>query len=126
MDIHSRESPFTYALGPSKNIASNAPDAGLGRHAQYGRFTMNLAAAQGDPAGLPTDLTKSYNAIASGEIRDDHENFYAIVAHCLIETCFPNRGTGYKKRRRMRYSALDPFYLVVNSRFALCLNPQSP
>ena len=61
---------------------SDALDADLQRHTQYGHFTMNLAAARGDPAGFPTDLSRSDNATADGKITNDRND--SSNAHALI------------------------------------------
>ena len=81
VDFGSTKSPFIYALGPMDG-GFDALDAGLQRHTMYGHFTMNLAAARGDPAGFPTDLSKSDNATADGQITNDKN--YSSNAHGLI------------------------------------------
>lgn len=86
VDFKSTNSSFIYAVGPDDaELNSNAKDAGLRRHAEYGKFTMNLLASRGDPARFPTDLSKSDNATASGEITVDHD--YGSSAHAFIMSC---------------------------------------
>ena len=86
MDLSSQNYSFIYAVGPDDvNLKSNEMDAGLRRHEYYGKFTMNLFAAQGDPAGFPTDLSKNDNATASGGTTDDHG--YGSSAHAFIMAC---------------------------------------
>ena len=81
LDFSSTNSSFIYAVGPMHG-GSDALDADLQRHTQYGHFTMNLAAARGDPAGFPTDLSKSDNATADGRTTNDRND--SSNAHALI------------------------------------------
>ena len=86
MDFNFKNSSFIYAVGPDDaDLNSNEMDAGLRRHRSYGKFTMNLLAAQGDPANFPADLSKNDNATASGGITDDHD--YGSSAHAFIMAC---------------------------------------
>lgn len=83
VNLTSTNSSFIYAVGPDDaDLRSNAKDAGLRRHAEYGEFTMNLLASSGDPAGFPVDLSRSDNATANGGIHDDHD--YGSSAHAFI------------------------------------------
>ena len=86
VDFNSPNSSFIYAVGPDDaDLNSNRLDAGLRRHEYYGKFTMSLSAAQGDPANFPADISKNDNATASGGITDDHE--YGSSAHAFIMAC---------------------------------------
>ena len=86
LDFNSTNSSFIYAVGPDNaDLTSSEMDAGLRRHDYYGKFTMDLLAAQGDPANFPTDLSKNDNATASGGITDDHD--YGSSAHAFIMAC---------------------------------------
>ena len=86
LNFNSTNSSFIYAVGPDDaDLNSNEMDAGLRRHDHYGKFTMNLLAAQGDPANFPIDLSKNDNATASGGITDDHD--YSSSAHAFIMAC---------------------------------------
>lgn len=88
VDFSSTKSPFIYAVGPM-NGGSDALDADLQRHTQYGHFTMNLAAARGDPAGFPTDLSKSDNATADGGVTNDKN--YSSNAHGFVMGTYHSR-----------------------------------
>ncbi|KAL8796987.1 MAG: hypothetical protein Q9195_000758 [Heterodermia aff. obscurata] len=86
VDYNNKNSSFIYAVGPDDaDLNSNEMDAGLRRHSYYGKFTMNLLAAQGDPANFPADLSKNDNATASGGTTDDHD--YGSSAHAFIMAC---------------------------------------
>ena len=72
-----------YAVGPDyADLQSNAKDAGLRRHEEYGKFTINLQASRGETGQFPVDITKTDNATADGGTTDDHD--FGSSAHAFI------------------------------------------
>ena len=98
IDWKSTAQPMIYAVGPDDlRLNSDALDAGLRRHAYWGNFTIDLRAAQGDPALFPPQELIMSNATAKGE-HNDHEyasSLHAVAMAGTFVLIFPV-GTFYK------------------------------
>ncbi|KAL8805733.1 MAG: hypothetical protein Q9182_001766 [Xanthomendoza sp. 2 TL-2023] len=99
IDFESTTQPMSYAVGPDKlHLNSDAPDAGLRRHDYWGKFSMDLQAARGDPAGFPPQNLATANTTMRGNAHNDHEytsSLHAVAMAGTFVLIFP-AGTFYK------------------------------
>lgn len=71
-----------YAVGPSQVVLDTTKvDAGLRRHDRYGKFTINLDQAKGDPFAFNPNSTND-GASANGKEVDDHD--IASPSHAVL------------------------------------------
>lgn len=75
-----------YAVGPSRaQLDSSRGDAALRRHDWYGKFTINLQQAQGDPDNFVTfKPTETDGATELGDPTSDRD--FASPAHAVFMT----------------------------------------
>lgn len=90
IDISSSQQNFIFALGPTdKTVRTNSQSASIKRHALYGQFSMNLAAAaveKSDDANLTNleavRLRQNQNAQLVGDVTTDHD--WSGPAHAAL------------------------------------------
>jgi uncharacterized membrane protein YfcA len=59
-------------------MQSDDKEAGMGRHIEWGHFTMDMAQATGT-GGLPTNLTSNSGAVSLSDPKADHD--WGIISH---------------------------------------------
>lgn len=82
LDAAATAHPMLFAWGPPTRLMSDAADAPLRRHVRYGSFTMDMAAATSDDAGVPAAETASRGAHMMGALVRDRDG--KNVAHAVL------------------------------------------
>ena len=79
---------------------------------------MNLEAARGDPAGFPTDISKSDNATANGETVVDHDNgsaAHAFIMACVFIIVFPFGAAYLRLQNSVRWHWVSQLVGIVGA-----------
>ncbi|KAF2114089.1 hypothetical protein BDV96DRAFT_647575 [Lophiotrema nucula] len=83
INVDDTKRPMIYAFGPGNSIQSNSLNAPLKRHFKYGKFTMDIKAAQDQgPGEVPPGATSSSGVTLEGGMTRDHDRMN--LAHAVL------------------------------------------